>query len=277
MPGLGCLRPECCLGPLGRLLGNPRVAGCDRLAYCEVLADAGERLAPAGVGDGIVGLSMGDHSLAGAIDQARPVAVGLNRETVRQLGKGDAQASGDPLAGRRLGPLGQLRAHATASRRPSQTGGSSEHRICGEAESLGASANRLECCVSVGGAAALAVEGGEDCGQLRLGEVVILGSSGATATVAVLQARVPATLVAQGGAGAGGPTRRARLVDRARTAALVFRLARAGRDAWLQWPARIAATLAAELGVEAHAMQTVLERSLREQLDELAEPRLDLR
>ena len=110
MPGLGCLRPECCLGPLGRLLGNPRVAGCDRLAYCEVLADAGERLAPAGVGDGIVGLSMGDHSLAGAIDQARPVAVGLNRETVRQLGKGDAQASGDPLAGRRLGPLGQLRA-----------------------------------------------------------------------------------------------------------------------------------------------------------------------
>jgi hypothetical protein len=29
--------------------------------------------------------------------------------------------------------------------------------------------------------------------------------------------------------------------------------------------------------LEAHAMQTVLERSLREQLDELAEPRLDLR
>ena len=54
------------------------------------------------------------------------------------------------------------------------------------------------------------------------------------------------------------------LVHRARTTALVFRLARAERDAWLQWPARIAATLAAELGVEAHAMQTALERSLRE-------------
>lgn len=67
------------------------------------------------------------------------------------------------------------------------------------------------------------------------------------------------------------------LVDRARTTALVFRLARAERDAWLQWPARIAATLAAELGVEAHAMQTMLERALREQLEELAEPRLDLR
>ena len=67
------------------------------------------------------------------------------------------------------------------------------------------------------------------------------------------------------------------LVDRARTTALVFRLARAERDAWLQWPARIAATLAAELGVEAHAMQTALERALRAQLEELAEPRLDLR
>jgi len=69
--------------PEDRVLGRPscRVAGCDRLAYCEVLADAGERLAPAGVGDGIVGLSMGDHSLAGAIDQARPVAVGKARNS----------------------------------------------------------------------------------------------------------------------------------------------------------------------------------------------------
>ncbi len=67
------------------------------------------------------------------------------------------------------------------------------------------------------------------------------------------------------------------LVDRARTTALVFRLARAERDAWLQWPARIAATLAAELGIEAHGLQTALERSVREQLGELAEPRLDLR
>jgi hypothetical protein len=67
------------------------------------------------------------------------------------------------------------------------------------------------------------------------------------------------------------------LVDRARTTALVFRLARAERDAWLRWPARVAATLAAELGVEAHAMQTALEQALRAQLEELAEPRLDLR
>jgi hypothetical protein len=67
------------------------------------------------------------------------------------------------------------------------------------------------------------------------------------------------------------------LVDRARTSALVFRLARQERDAWIAWPARIAATLAAELGVEAHAMQTHLERAVREHLAELAEPKLDLR
>jgi hypothetical protein len=70
---------------------------------------------------------------------------------------------------------------------------------------------------------------------------------------------------------------RGELVDRARTSALVFRLARQERDAWITWPARIAATLAAELGVEAHAMQTHLERAVREHLAELAEPKLDLR
>ena len=45
------------------------------------------------------------------------------------------------------------------------------------------------------------------------------------------------------------------LVDRARATALVFRLAREERDAWINWPARVAALMAAELGVEAHPMQ----------------------
>ncbi len=37
------------------------------------------------------------------------------------------------------------------------------------------------------------------------------------------------------------------LVDRARAEALVFRLAREERDAWITWPARVAALMAAEL------------------------------
>lgn len=67
------------------------------------------------------------------------------------------------------------------------------------------------------------------------------------------------------------------LVDRARAVSLVFRLARDERDAWSGWPARIAAVLAAELGCDIHHLQTALDRHVREHLDQLAEPRLELR
>lgn len=66
------------------------------------------------------------------------------------------------------------------------------------------------------------------------------------------------------------------LVDRARATALVFRLARQERDVWLGWPARVAALMAAELGVE-HALQTVLESHVREHLASLAEVRCEFR
>jgi hypothetical protein len=61
------------------------------------------------------------------------------------------------------------------------------------------------------------------------------------------------------------------LVDRARAVALVFRLARQERDVWLGWPARVAALMAAELGVGAHALQTVLEGHVREHLGQLGD------
>ena len=64
---------------------------------------------------------------------------------------------------------------------------------------------------------------------------------------------------------------RGELVDRARATALVFRLARQERDAWAGWPARIAAMMAADLGIGAHQMQTVLEAHVRQHLGELAE------
>ncbi len=60
-------------------------------------------------------------------------------------------------------------------------------------------------------------------------------------------------------------------VDRAMAAALVFRLAREERDGWINWPVRVAALMAAELGVEAHQMQKVLEASVRSHLADLAE------
>ncbi len=78
------------------------------------------------------------------------------------------------------------------------------------------------------------------------------------------------------------------LVDRDRATALVFRLAREERDAWVNWPARVAALMAAELTVscseavghevtiETAAMQKVLEAHVRAHLEELAQPRIAL-
>ncbi len=67
------------------------------------------------------------------------------------------------------------------------------------------------------------------------------------------------------------------LVDRARATALVFRLAREERDAWANWPARVAALIAAELGADPHAMQKALEAQVRARLSELAEVRPEFR
>ena len=49
---------------------------------------------------------------------------------------------------------------------------------------------------------------------------------------------------------------------------LVHRLAKEERDAILAWPARIAAELAAELGVDAHRLQTLMDARLRQHLAE---------
>ena len=67
------------------------------------------------------------------------------------------------------------------------------------------------------------------------------------------------------------------LVDRAKAVAQVFRLARDERDAWVNWPARVAAMIAAELEVDPHKLHTVLERHVRDHLAELAEVRPNLR
>jgi len=67
------------------------------------------------------------------------------------------------------------------------------------------------------------------------------------------------------------------LVDRSQAIAQVFKLARSERDAWLNWPARIAAPLAAKLGVDAHTLHVALDTAVREHLLELGElrPRVD--
>ncbi len=78
------------------------------------------------------------------------------------------------------------------------------------------------------------------------------------------------------------------LIDRDRATALVFRLAREERDAWVTWPARVAALMAAELSVacsqaagqevcvETAVMQQVLETHVRAHLEELSEVKVRL-
>lgn len=67
------------------------------------------------------------------------------------------------------------------------------------------------------------------------------------------------------------------LVDRNQAIAQVFKLARAERDAWLNWPARISAQLAAQLAVDPHTLHVALETAVREHLQELGDlhPKVD--
>jgi hypothetical protein len=67
------------------------------------------------------------------------------------------------------------------------------------------------------------------------------------------------------------------LVDRARAITTVFGLARRERDAWVQWPARVAALMAADLQIDPHQMETVLEKHVRRHLAELSDVRVELR
>jgi hypothetical protein len=64
------------------------------------------------------------------------------------------------------------------------------------------------------------------------------------------------------------------LIDRAQALALVFKLARSERDAWLNWPARVSAAMAVALGVDAHTLHVQLESATRQHLQELGELRL---
>lgn len=59
------------------------------------------------------------------------------------------------------------------------------------------------------------------------------------------------------------------LIDRPQAIAHVFKLARSERDAWLNWPARVSAQMAAKLEIDAHTMHVSLENAVREHLQEL--------
>jgi len=69
------------------------------------------------------------------------------------------------------------------------------------------------------------------------------------------------------------PRLKGELVDRAQVIGQIFCQARTEGDVWLNWQARIPATLAAILGVDPHALHTALEAAVREHLQEVRELR----
>jgi len=67
------------------------------------------------------------------------------------------------------------------------------------------------------------------------------------------------------------------LIDRNQVVSQVFKLARTERDAWLNWPTRVAAEMAATLSVDPHRMHIALDVAVREHLKTLGplQPRFD--
>jgi len=59
------------------------------------------------------------------------------------------------------------------------------------------------------------------------------------------------------------------LIERPQAIAHVFKLARSERDAWLNWPARVSAQMAAQLQMDAHTLHVALEAAVRAHLQEL--------
>ena len=70
--------------------------------------------------------------------------------------------------------------------------------------------------------------------------------------------------------------RKGKLVDKARALLLVHRLAKEGRDAILAWPARVAAEMAAALGLDVHRLQTMMDARLRQHLAERHDGRVSV-
>lgn len=61
-----------------------------------------------------------------------------------------------------------------------------------------------------------------------------------------------------------------KLVDRTEIEKKIFEKARIERDAWLNWPVRIAAVLAAELRIDKNVMMVTLEKHVRAHLEQRA-------
>lgn len=70
--------------------------------------------------------------------------------------------------------------------------------------------------------------------------------------------------------------KKGQLINKDMVKAHVFRLGRQFRDAWINWPSRVSAQMAAELQVDEHVLHMTIERYVREHLNELGDAKLDI-
>lgn len=66
------------------------------------------------------------------------------------------------------------------------------------------------------------------------------------------------------------------LIDKTKAVSQVFKMARQERDAWLNWPARVSAVMAAELEIDPHTIHITLEKYIRQHLEELSDITVNL-
>lgn len=71
--------------------------------------------------------------------------------------------------------------------------------------------------------------------------------------------------------------RRGELIEASLAEGVLFEALRGLRDGWTNWPARIAAEMAARLKVDQAALLMELERGVRRQLEAMADPKADWR
>lgn len=121
-----------------------------------------------------------------------------------------------------------------------------------------------------------------------LGGDAVISTSGGGGSDRHLKARIALTVYQAQERQLAIQKKKGMLVDRARAEALVFRLARQERDAWVTWLSRVAALMAGQVAAEvekalgtpvtidAGTMQRVLKRHVREQLEALADLRVSL-
>ena len=95
------------------------------------------------------------------------------------------------------------------------------------------------------------------------------GSTGGSGGTSLLQARTVNEVVKAQTNKVRLARLKGELIDRPQAIAHVFKLARSERDAWLNWPARVSAQMAAKLELDAHTMHVALENAVREHLQEL--------